>query len=291
MKALEVKQHPVFVCAILIVVLVASGCASKKLPDYKYPLEDAGITIDATQEEIAVAGQSTSPMVAGGGVLGVLVVAAIDGVANSRAEEAALSIRNDLVDFNVGEEMSAALKSSPVIRKLSMHDSIEVIRDSAVAKERWRSVPTFWLVPTVEFSNNFRVLKVQLAVAKSELNKYGKARQVVTQTYRVDWPLKNIGKRSKRAELAEIWAAKGPEEIKQLARKGIDLAVVMLDQHLEAGKISRPSVRVTPDYDVMNPPSWLWRRNENMIFSFPWMWQSLDLMIATPESAIRIGDD
>jgi len=149
-----------------IAVIILTGCGKTiGISETKLPKPDWPIKVDMTQQEIEVAASVTNPMVAGGGILGVIITSSIDRNKNENAEAAIASMRDLLIEYKIAGRFYELLESSDAISALSTEKSLEM------SMEHGRDYSTnplkrgqFIVTPRVEFSNDMSTLWVTLNV-------------------------------------------------------------------------------------------------------------------------------
>ncbi len=252
-------------------VLLASGAltgcvTTKPMSETEFPHSDWDVVINATQQEIETETSSTDPMMAGGGLLGVLIVHAVDSSKNSSAEDAVTGLRDKLLTFDVSEEFSVRILESGVAERLSQVDPL-VSREPRDFRADPLSRHAVTLDPTVKFSNDLSTLVVQLVASEYEADDRGRPKWTgFTQTYQYLHPLPEPEAGDKRDHYADAWMDHETEALEGLIARGMDATIAMLDYHVqERGfEVSDARYRIK---DYWNRTRYReWRREDSLVW-------------------------
>jgi len=258
----------VFIVAVSIVIL--TGCVTTKpINEMAFPLENTDVKIDATQKEIETEVSATNPAAAGGGLLGVFIVHAIDSTKNRRAEDAVSSLRDALVDVSIAESFSSRIIESGLTTALTRLEP-EVLFD--IPDENYVHERNFIEIhPSVRISNDLSDLLVSLELTEYELNGKGEPfRSGFFQSYTFVHPMQEPENDNDRDAFANSWLALGTEAKQDLIFKGMDATIEAAGSHVaDAGWTIAENTRYRiPDYT--GPRRYfLWRNTENMRWLVP----------------------
>jgi len=245
---------------------VLTGCVTTKpMSETEFPHADWDVVLNATQQEIATETSSTNPMAAGGGLLGVLIVHAVDSSKNRRAEEAVTGLRDKLIDLDVADEYSTLIIESGVPERLSRLEPL-------VNREPWdyktdpleRHVVT--LDPAVAFSNDLSALVVELAAKEYEADDQGRPNSTgFSQIYRYVHPLPKPEEGDDREDYANVWLTHETSELEHLIVRGMKTTIEMLEFHIEerALEVSEPRFRVK---NYTTAPLREWHRRDGQVW-------------------------
>ncbi|AKS41826.1 hypothetical protein [Wenzhouxiangella marina] len=231
-------------------LLFLSGCVTTKpISEVGFPLEESGVFITATQKELETEASNTNAMAAGGGLLGVLIVHAIDSSKNRRAEEAIGSIRDALIDVPLAEEFSQRILDSGLTDQISVLEP-EILYE--VLDEDYEYTRDFiGISPTVRITNDLSDLKVSLALSEFSIDNRNRPRYTgFSQSYTFVHPLPEPDEDDDRDAYAEAWLAMGVDEKRELIFRGMDATIQAAIAHIEEGDWSMDADRRyrIPDY-------------------------------------------
>lgn len=241
-----------------LAVTALTGCVTTKpMSETEFPHADWDVIINATQQEIATETSSTNPMAAGGGLLGVLIVHAIDSTKNRRAEDAVTGLRDKLIEFDVADEYSMMIIESGVPERLSRLEPL-VNREPWDYKTRPLERHVVTLDPGVVFTNDLSALVVELVATEYEADDQGRPNATgFSQIYRYVYPLSEPENGANREDYANVWLTHDTSELEQLILQGMDTTIEMLEFHIEerALEVSEPQFRVK-DYGTAVLREW-----------------------------------
>lgn len=222
-------------------ILFLSGCATYQgVDEQTLPKTGWAIELDVSQHEVAVETSQTNPMAAGGGLLGVLIVSAVDKNRNQKAEDAVTELRDLLVEYPFGSRFEQLLVESGVLDALTVAGSVQVwtqprpdYKDEPIAGE------TFLVKPRVEFSNDLSNLKVMLLVAGQVPDDKGHpGKGSFAQIYEYVLPLAAPETGKKREDYAAIWAGYGKQRMSEIIEAGMGVAIEMLRSDSREGTLA-----------------------------------------------------
>ena len=251
------------------VVFAITGCASTlTMEESEFPRNGWDIQIIADQNEIEIDEQSTNPGAAGGGLLGVLIVHAIDSSANNRAEDAVTQIRDQLARYPISEAFSERLKESGVLQRLSTNSEVTIARE-AIPSDTLADNNTIRVMPRVLFSNDLSTLLVRLRVWEGELGSDGKLDStgaVFNYESFESIPEPDVG--DKREHFAEVWVNKEVDLIIGMIEDGMDRTIAMLERHLlepspvlSSKNVKLPQNRPFRVKEWRREDGWVWAMN------------------------------
>lgn len=214
-----------------ISILALSGCATiSGIDEQQLPKSDWPIDLDVSQQEVAVEAAQTNPMAAGGGLLGVLIVSAVDKNRNQKAEDAVTELRDLLIDYPFGARFEQLLVESRVLETLSTDGPVSVLMQP---RADYKTVPlagkTFLVKPRVEFSNDLSNLNVMLLVAGQVPDEKGRpGKGSFVQIYQYVHPLSAPESGKKREDYAAVWLGYGKERLAGMIESGLRVSIEML---------------------------------------------------------------
>lgn len=252
-----------------LVVFAITGCASTlTMEESEFPRNGWDIQIIADQNEIEIDEQSTNPGTAGGGLLGVLIVHAMDSSANNRAEDAVTQIRDQLARYQISEVFSERLKESGVLQRLSTNSEVTIARE-AIPSDTLADNNTIRVMPRVLFSNDLSTLLVRLRVWEGELGSDGKLDStgaVFNYESFASIPEPDVG--DKREHFAEAWVNKEVGLIIEMIEDGMDRTIAMLERHLlepspvlSSNNVKLPQNRPFRVKEWRREDGWVWAMN------------------------------
>ncbi|MEO6066235.1 MAG: hypothetical protein ABIP49_10710 [Lysobacterales bacterium] len=232
------------VAAVLCLLLVGCATPRTKLPPGTFPVAGAlPVEMYVGQQEIVIDAQQTNAMAAGGGLIGALIVSAIDNVAGSRDERRMGPIRDRLVDFDMRTLMQRELEEGLVAAQLAERLEFEAIPETRIAllgRNELRSRPKVLSIDAdYALGYDLRSLRVTFDARYGNRTIDGKRdRSKPIRTSRVTHvvSLPDDHARMKEDELAGLWAALGTESLKSMLAAGVDDAVAMLAYDLQTNE-------------------------------------------------------
>ncbi|MGY6631026.1 MAG: hypothetical protein ACXIUL_08465 [Wenzhouxiangella sp.] len=252
---------------LVVAALLLSGCAtpSKTISETGFPLENSEVYILASQNELSTEASSTDPMAAGGGLLGVLIVSAVDSSRNRRAEEAVTELRDSLIDFAIADEFLLRMEQAGLAEQLSTTQPI-VLREAITADpERAQFIQ---VSPTVQLNNELSALEIVLWIRVMETRNNGMPKAgPFWQGYKFIHPMPEPESGRGREDYAEAWLALGPDQLKTLITTGMDVTVAAAMTHFR-DRTQTPALgtrKIVPDYSRRLPyelhhevGDWMW---------------------------------
>lgn len=209
----------------LTMAVAVTGCSTPRtVADVGFPLATSDLHIAAHQQELVVETSQSNAMAFGGGVVGVLVAASVDGTRNRRAEDAVTELREALSDFSMSDEFLQRIETAGLAAQLSTRQPL-ILRDER-GEDFVYSGPFIDVTPVVRMNNAMSALEVELSVWERELNSRGRPRiPNFVQSYQYVYPLAEPASGKSRDDYAQAWLEMGPDAIKELIREGMDQTV------------------------------------------------------------------
>lgn len=259
-------QCPAFWLVLFLLPATLSGCVTtKSMSEVGFPLDNSDIYITAVQNELETEASSTNAWAAGGGLLGVLIVHAIDSSANRRAEDAVTDLRNSLIEFAIAEEFSRRIIDSGLAEQLSRAKPKVLFKvpDDDFEHER----DFIELHPRVQLTNDLSALEVSIWIREFELTKRKQARFAgFSQGYTFAHALPDPVEEDDRAAYAEAWLDLGIEEIKDLILLGMETTIKAAHAHLQEFDLALSQ----SDYSIPNYTGrkryQVWRETEDLLW-------------------------
>lgn len=210
------------------------------------PKTNWAIELDVSQHELAVEASQTNPMAAGGGLLGVLIVSAVDKHRNQKAEDAVTGLRDLLIDYPFSERFEQLLIESGVFSSLSADGRINV---RTQARPDYKREPLegeqFLVRPRVEFSNDLSNLTVMLAVSGQVPDAKGRpGKGSFGEIYQYVLPLAAPASGKKREDYAGVWLGHGKEQLAAMVESGLRTTIEMLRADLREGSLSMTEAKI-----------------------------------------------
>lgn len=229
-------------------MLLGVGCASGPehwgpQPDLPRPLaQQMDVELRVPTEEIGVAVAQGDAMAAGGGLIGVLVQSAVDGVRARGAEQRVAEIRNQLVGNDYREVSREAVEThldrSLVAPDLAVTLSTQSVEQELAAGELADRRNVMVLEHTYYFDEHFSFVQVQLGASlgdrRIDRNRVREENMRFYNRYYYTVPLADLDNIPKREDRVAAWATGGPEVIDAAIRDGMRETIQMLNYDLAA---------------------------------------------------------
>lgn len=219
-----------------------AGCATPRaaLPQGTFPLASSlPVELYIAQQELEVDAQQTDPMAAGGGLLGALVVMVVDNSAAKKDQARMGPIRDELVDLDMRETITTALKAGLDTRRLATEVVFEVFPESPTERLSRGALGSRRNVLTIQaryaLGYDMQTLAVSLDASygdremDSKRNKSAPVR-ICRVAHIVPWPGDSRG--LKESGFAINWAELSGPAWAALLSSAIEDAVAMLDYDL-----------------------------------------------------------
>lgn len=232
---------------VAVSVLFLSGCATfSGIDEQELPKTGWAVELDVSQHEVAVEASQTNPMMAGGGLLGVMIASAVDKHRNQKADDAVTELRDLLIEYPFSSRFEQMLIESGVLDTLTVASRVEVRTQT---RPDYTSEPiageTFLVKPRVEFSNDLSNLSVMLLVAGQVPDSKGRpGKDSFAQIYEYVLPLSLPESGKKREDYAAIWAGYGKARLGEMIETGMLVAIEMLRSDAREGTLALTETRI-----------------------------------------------
>ena len=274
---------------VIAIAVLGAGCATTThLRDQPMPKTGWPVEIYLSQEEVGTEASATNPMAAGGGLLCVLIVHAIDKSKNTKAEDAATPLRDLLIDYPMVERFETMFADSGLATQLSPSGDV-VVRQRARADFKVEPLKqsTLVIAPTVEFSNDLSNLRVALQISELVPDERGRAAPGSARgTYYYIHPLADMDDKAGREEHVQAWIALGRDRLVELIEEGLQVTIAMARSDLLDGPlaVTEQGLRVS-DLDRPLPKLFLAGGQEAFVWARPK--QSWYAVYAFPRIAVE----
>ena len=257
--------------AICTALAMVAGCATSvpvseaNLPKPGWPVE-----VYATQQEVTAEASATNPMMAGGGLLGVVITSAIDKSRNQKAEDAVTELRDLLIAYPVSERFAEKIVQSGVAAYFSTTQEVAVQHEfRADFSEQPLEDPMIRFVPKVAFSNDLSELEVSLVVAALRPDDHGKPEPDALWTrYKVVRFMDDPEAGKKRKDYARAWADLGLEALQMRIEQAMDETLKMAAAHVAAGVLPLSEQDVVVDnYSLGKLKLSRWREDGDYVWA------------------------
>ena len=228
------------VAVAIAICLLLGACATTKrepLPNGVLPVSGVlPVEVYLGQQEILIESQNTNPMAAGGGILGALIVTAIDNAAAKKDEVRAASIRDALIGADLNPWILDTIEQGIDHRVLASELAVEFYPATPLARISDGDMQSRKKVLVVDVSYgltpDFRALRVRLLTRFGDrviYKKRDRSKYLYVQILDSLAPLPGDRKDSKEDERALMWAELGQEALVDLVQSGVHQALDMLN--------------------------------------------------------------
>lgn len=194
------------------------------------------VEIYAGQQELMVEAQQTNAMAAGGGLLGALIVAAIDNTAAKNDERRVGPIRNALVGTDLSAFAARSIQDGLDRTALASTVEIEILPETLAARLSRNGMSArnhvLTISPTYALTSDLRVMKVQLVAEYSDRTMEGRkitSQPLYVSTMQYLVPLPGDSPGMKEDERATHWTALGRDRLQSMIQDGYRSTVTMLN--------------------------------------------------------------
>ncbi len=226
-------------------ILFTAGCATqarKPLPEGTLPVAGTlPVEVYVGQQELLIESQSTNPMAAGGGLLGALIVTAIDNSAAKKDEARMSAIRDLLVGEDVTGYVVEQVRTGLDPARFGRTLDLELVPETVEARLARQAMPSrdgvLMISAKYALTYDMRALRVSFDTAFGDRVVKGKriTRKSVFSS-RVEYlvPLPGDSAKDKEDARAAKWAAQGREYLIAQIRAGFATAIAMLNHDIAA---------------------------------------------------------
>lgn len=265
-------------CVSIFAALFAVSAHAAKPLTQPMPLgENLAVEIVLNQQEVGVDVSQTNAMLAGGGLLGALIVAGVDDARTKNAEERIVPIRDLLIAYRFNDALERELRAKLPSEGISA-TPVFVVQNTSLgaidAQNNNRSASrAFVLTPRYAFDNRFDRMTVRLTaqMVERQPKSNGKLKTVIgfSRTYTFQFSLPETS--DKPEENVAAWTGFGGDALVAMLDEGMRQSVDMLVYDFSAEGRARwddfdrkASVQLAgrsyPGLKVREAPEWVWTR-------------------------------
>jgi hypothetical protein len=272
-----------------LLIAAVCGLVASQAAVAKAPVQQArDIELVMTQQELAVDVPNTGGAVAAGvgGILGVLIGAAINNAQVANGEKRVAEMRNQLLDYRFNQRFEQAFAAKLAAANLANPPKVEIVTSVRGADELKAAgaVPrTYALVlsPRYAITSNFEDLSVTVNAMwlDRSLKTNGKVKQKfhMMRTYAYRFPMEEVSG-SGATEDSQRWVALGGAELSAMLDKGIDEVAAMVVYDLTPAGLAESQDKKMRDVKMAGKvrrgrkvevaPGQAWLRNRFMLEGF-----------------------